>query len=965
MSEQEKNLYNFDQAQKEAKTIEKKAEEIVDGENVEKEDYDEAEREIDLLKAEKQKELEKALSNGEAFYYVENIINSAKEKNIELNLTRPEVAQACQKGLGETWLRRHPNLRDATVYIDFAKKNGIELNIYQAFQKGLEEGLMRLFDDADIEIKTMINIAKENGIELNIHQAFQEALEMSLSGGMFYKVKKIINSAKENNIEIDLTRPEVAQACQKGLDKTWLGPYPILRSATLFINFAKKNGIELDIYQAFQKGLENALMDRFDHLEISAMIDIAKENDIELNISQAFQKGLEMALSNEDYNRARLIISFAKKKSIGFDLNRPAINYPQGTIIKDILETIEIPQIGRDLESSLRKLTNFSFPTQIKPIINAQGEAAFLYFESIKRIENYQNLSAEDTDYITHIAKKYGTQARNILDNILTKVDSIGEEREMIEEFIQDIGIIHFDIYQQCKQAKEENDQEKITELKEGIKELHNKIYQGEMEEKDFDNELYSAVSYHTFPPAIGITQDQYERLNKERPDRKDDVPESLDELQYEKFEVSTGKYNLGEDEELNLEKWTSLGNAIKKVNAELEESEEVKINEEEIADNLIKIYKEKNAEKQENQDYLFESMYRYHLAQGGGKMESGFEISIQGLMQYKEFIGDRIKNDLIKDCLSKWQVTHQKEFAELQKDTLNRIKTSQARNFAKVKNMLKAINKQKDEAKKEKTIQNLDEFLKHFGLSYESVKTKSAKELEQELETVVVEYEGELTEENYQTEEYYNSPAFLKAYDEFLAKHDNEALVYQKISSDLIAGINKKMRKEVDKFQFEDEAGKTEKRELEFAISKKKEHCVAGYNMGVCVAPDEKLWNDEKFMNCIIFDPELKQAMGGAHFLIRENNLCLPGINPSLDVLDSVKNEELFDKMIAYAKKVKEKLGLDKILIPSDSVIYSNRTQIQDIIRNKNFKKHDLKQSAEFSYEPFEYSFQECYEVD
>ncbi|MBA3046866.1 hypothetical protein KKC83_03650 [Patescibacteria group bacterium] len=103
---------------------------------------------------------------------------------------------------------------------------------------------------------------------------------------------------------------------------------------------------------------------------------------------------------------------------------------------------------------------------------------------------------------------------------------------------------------------------------------------------------------------------------------------------------------------------------------------------------------------------------------------------------------------------------------------------------------------------------------------------------------------------------------------------------------------------------------------------------------------------------------------MGGAHFLIRENNLCLPGINPSLDILGSVKNEELFDKMLKYAQKVKEKLGLDKILIPINSTIYSNRTQIQEIIRNKNFKKRDLKQEAKFSYSPYSYSFQECYEV-
>jgi len=450
---------------------------------------------------------------------------------------------------------------------------------------------------------------------------------------------------------------------------------------------------EVDLLKAEkQKELEEALFEG-GVFQARNVIYSAEKNNIEINIAQACQKGIEIALSEGDVRYAGEIINFARKShKIELDLNKPEViqfcqnrpanevNYPLGIIIKDILEIMKIPQIGERLEDSLYRLTSFSFPNQIKPIISAQGESAFLYFESVKRIKDYQNLSAEDTEYITHIAKKYGTQARNILDNILTKVDSIGGEREAIEEFIQDIGIIHFDIYKQYKQAKEENIQEKIAELKEGIKELHSKIYQGEMDEKDFDNKLYSAVSYHTFPPAIGITQEQYDQLNKERPDRRGDVPEKLNELQYEKFSVSTGKYNLGENEELNLGKWSSLGDAIQKVNIELEKGKEIKINEEEIAERLIKMYQEKSSEKKENQDYLFENMYRYHLTHNGGKMESGFEISIQGLMQYKEFIGDRIKNDLIKDCLSKWQETHKKEFAELQKDTLDRIKSSHGR---------------------------------------------------------------------------------------------------------------------------------------------------------------------------------------------------------------------------------------------------------------------------------------------
>lgn len=669
---------------------------------------------------------------------------------------------------------------------------------------------------------------------------------------------------------------------------------------------------------------------------------------------------------NEACNMAR---SFDQSKSIVNSMEIKdilEIRYPQNISFDDLAEIREINQIGEKLLQSIYNINIFSFPNHIKPIISAQSDAAYLYFELIKEIANYENLTAEDIEYISLVGKKYGTQARNILENILLKigVGKIGKEKEIIEEYLSKIGIVHFDIYSQYKKAKIENNTEEVGKMKERISNIQDGIYEGVMEEKYFDDSLYSAISYYTFPPAVGLTQDEYNKLNKKRPDRRNDVPESLDDLQYQKVEVSTGKYNLGEGEELDLKEWTALGKAIKKVNAEFEIEGKIKIDESEIAEKLIDIYKKKSSEKGEDQEYLFESMYRYHLAHNGGKLESGFEISIEGLMQYKEFIGDRIKNDLIKDCLEKWRETHEKEFEELKNDTLNRLKNSQSQNFAKVSNMLGAIEKQKDESKKEKIIGNLDEFLKNFGMSYEMIKDRSIDEIKSDLETVVVEYEGELTEENYQSEEYYNSEAFLKSYDEFLAKHDSDQLVYQKIGSDLIAGINKKMRKEVDKFKFEDQSGQAEKRELEVVISKKKEHGVTGFNMGVCVTPDEKLWNDPEFFNCIMFDPKLKQAMGGMHFLIRENNLCLPGINPSLDVLGQVKNEELFDKMMEYAKKVKEKLGLEKILIPESSSIHSNRTQIQEIIRKKAFKKYNLKKEAEFSYSPFEYSFQECFEV-
>lgn len=823
--------------------------------------------------------------------------------------------------------------------------------------------------DEAIKIKDEFNIPKEILLSPKIEELARERFKKSMQKIEYYRAKKIKNEfyLPEEFVKDYAQRYFVAYLAIGGDGDI---PQEIHENFPLSDKFFKSKKTQKAIKEGFIRNLSGSGMrggvdSSADYFQKAFL---GKELSKELIFSAEIQKAAEEGFANYfKKNEIDSAMELKKKYLLPDNIFLNEIpNFPNGTTAKYIVETYEIPQIGKNVVSSLHELRNFSLEKNIKPIMSAQGDASYLYFESTKRIVNYENLSVKDIDYITFVGKKYGTQARNILENILSKVGAgnIGQEKEIIEEYLSEIGIAHFDIYSQYKKAKIENNPEELEKMKEKISKIKDGIYKGEIEEKDFKDNLYPAISYHTFPPAMGLTQDQYNRLNKTRPDRMGDVPESLDDLQYQKAEVSTGKYNLGEGEELDLKEWTALGKAIKKVNAEFEKEGKVNINESEIAEKLIEMYKKKSSEKGEDQEYLFESMYRYHLAHDGGKLESGFEISIEGLMQYKEFIGDRIKNDLIKDCLAKWREKHEKEFEELKNDTMNRLRNSQSQNFAKVSNMMRAIEKQKDEKKKEKIIDNLDEFLKNFGMSYEMIKDRSIEEIKTDLESVVVEYEGELTEDNYQTDEYYNSEAFLSAFDEFVSKHDSDQLVYQKIGSDLVAGINKKMRKEVDKFKFEDQAGSAEKRELEFIISKKKEHGVAGFNMGVCVAPDEKLWNDPQFLNCIMFDPKLKQAMGGMHFLIRENNLCLPGINPSLDVLGQVKNEELFDRMMEYAKKVKEKMGLEKILIPESSSIHSNRTQIQEIIRKKAFKKYKLQKEAEFSYSPYKYSFQECFEV-
>ena len=168
-------------------------------------------------------------------------------------------------------------------------------------------------------------------------------------------------------------------------------------------------------------------------------------------------------------------------------------------------------------------------------------------------------------------------------------------------------------------------------------------------------------------------------------------------------------------------------------------------------------------------------------------------------------------------------------------------------------------------------------------------------------------------------------------------------------------------MQVEIAKFTFISSAEEQKKR-IEFVVSKKREHSVAGLNMGVCVAPDERLWKDPTFMNCIIFEPESKRALGGMHFLIRENSLCIPGINPSVDLISETDSERLLDVCLDYAHQTAQALGLDRVLIPVERGIHSNRDSIHAEIVKKSFATHRFNEPQQFSYSPHAYSFQECY---
>ena len=137
-------------------------------------------------------------------------------------------------------------------------------------------------------------------------------------------------------------------------------------------------------------------------------------------------------------------------------------------------------------------------------------------------------------------------------------------------------------------------------------------------------------------------------------------------------------------------------------------------------------------------------------------------------------------------------------------------------------------------------------------------------------------------------------------------------------------------------------------------------------FNMGVCVAPDDKLWNSPDFWQMIIFDED-KNACGGVIYrTIAENGkkYLICSIQPSQKILSVTSPKSVFDKIIQFSRLIAKILRYDGLLIPESASIHSNRGSIQTEITKRNYKTITLQHNYDFSYYPYHYPYQKFFVI-
>lgn len=648
---------------------------------------------------------------------------------------------------------------------------------------------------------------------------------------------------------------------------------------------------------------------------------------------------------------------YTKLRARGVEVPLPRMNNEEFDKLLSGLPNAEDDAGSFILEMNRTK--NMDFDKHLAPIVKAQGPGSKLFLDSLPR---YSTLG--DLELVTQVAKRYGTAARSIAETFFKNVpylnpqeakDTIGVSERLKEldkhlfnylDLWDGSPVINKEIFQNYVDFVESG--KDFSEIVRQIEQMRLSIIENTTsDDVRYNSEYFGSVQYAVFPPAIGITVEEYKQLNDFRPDRSQDVPREFEKIQWTQYEVSTGRFELESGERLSLGEWRNIQKAIQEVNAQIEGEDGVgELDLLGVAKTLVQYYRDKAFTLPETRQWLYENMYKLYYKTENAVLPGSFSASREGLMQYKEFVGDRVKNDLIKLSLKELQESDPNFYEAFKEELLMKVKgrgSGEARQIINrlsgYKGLRKKIENEQDPAKREKLLEKIvkskagiEEYLSSFGYELSDIENKTKAEI------------GEMFS---------------------VGSLSDDEIVARMVGAAAVGKANANMYKEVSKFSFNADTAQESKAKFEMIVSKSDLHGVAGYTQGVCVTPDKALWEDPTFMHALIMNREKKVNQGGMHILIRDNKLVLPGINPSLDLRNSADNNEIYDAMIDFAKKCKDELGLDQVLIPTNPQISSNDQGFNQIIADRKYKRMEFDTEQPFSQDPYEYSFKECFIVE
>jgi hypothetical protein len=188
--------------------------------------------------------------------------------------------------------------------------------------------------------------------------------------------------------------------------------------------------------------------------------------------------------------------------------------------------------------------------------------------------------------------------------------------------------------------------------------------------------------------------------------------------------------------------------------------------------------------------------------------------------------------------------------------------------------------------------------------------------------------------------------PEVIEIIENNIESTNQNKLSRRRLAIDLLQGPLKAIQKEKNKYE---QQSTEDSIDLDLRFVKGIPFGLWGLNAGVCIASDISLWKDPNFYLVPMIDKKTKAVNGFIHVYETEikgkKYWTLPGIEPSTEFMGTINPEELYDKLIErtleFAKE--EGVKIQGIYIPTNPNILSNRSDIQKVIKSKNYPTKEI----------------------
>ncbi|MBI2415635.1 MAG: hypothetical protein HYV33_03175 [Candidatus Kerfeldbacteria bacterium] len=655
-----------------------------------------------------------------------------------------------------------------------------------------------------------------------------------------------------------------------------------------------------------------------------------------------------------------------------------------GETLPKLLRKLAPAAVEKTLETLQPLLREWNLPTRdvadgiLKPTIESQGASAFRTYEILA--ERVDCFDAGDITLLNLLCPN--KESAKVLRNLMSKTGArfqdfmafyldtrFGRDRAGV---LKGAGVplsdeknivIYIDSRLpwtppyfrefETRIASGKNSRVVAEELGREVQTQIQQIQAGKWPEDGLDDNKLGLLS-HVFPPALGVSRNEYARLVRRREDRQDDIPVEWDALQGKIISFPVGKWELQADAQFETAPWSRLSEVVADVNGRKiipEDRETQQTNELVLGPNRIieigrefaRILTDNSASATKN---ALRNGYAVFLLRGGSKLPefvSGREEAVRVFEWSKDALRDTVDH------------------------ALRMYREANAASFDD--DIAQATKREVPPRAKRGIVKGILGILKHETMARE----EKSQRIRTILATAGVALEGDIVGQLQPTgdQSVLTEEGITLSLDQLLAGAQTKTAEAGKLSSiivqKLLGAEAETMEKELDKWTFVEGAEGGEQRTIRFEITKRKLHAVAGLNSGVCVAVDDQLWNKPDFANVVMFaDDDI--AHGGMHFEIVQDGgkkyLSLPGINPSLTLLREVDPQRVIQMMLEYAKACAKAIGAIGVLIPTNTIILSNREELHPIVKELKLPTHSLTQPHQFSYSPFAYSWQDGYFV-